>query len=304
MSEETHDAGRSASVAIVRSIYISAIAALILDVGLLRAMPGGDKAYSAIALTGINAAPAIIQSAIGGAGAKLLIFIAIVGQFFCGMACVTANSRMIYAFSRDGAVPGHKLWHRINPRTRTPTNSVWLGVVLSAIVGASSLIQNKGYSVAFFAMTGICVVGLYIAYVIPVFLRLRNPGLQAGRVEPRSLQQARRLYRDRLGRRGLDLLLLALLPGARVPAGAPVQPLREQLQLGRTAHLAVVHRGHDLVVHLGEELVQGPAGPRAARKSSSPSSVRSNRATSRPSRRSSTRKKIGSTSKYTIPTER
>jgi amino acid transporter len=81
---------------------------------------------------------------------------------------------MIYAFSRDGALPGHRTWHRINPKTRTPTNSVWLGVVLAAIVGASSLIQNKGYSVAFFAMTGITVVGLYIAYIIPVYLRLRN----------------------------------------------------------------------------------------------------------------------------------
>ena len=67
------------------------------------------------------------------------MFIAIVGQFFCGMASVTANSRMIYAFSRDGALPGSKYWHKINQKTRTPTNSVWLGVVLSAIVGASSL---------------------------------------------------------------------------------------------------------------------------------------------------------------------
>ena len=261
VSEETHDAGRSASVAIVRSIYISAIAALVLDVALLRAMPKGDDAYSAIALTGINAAPAIIQSAIGGAGAKLLIFIAIVGQFFCGMACVTANSRMIYAFSRDGAVPGHKFWHRINPKTRTPTNSVWLGVVLSAIVGASSLYQNKGVSVAFFAMTGICVVGLYIAYVIPRVPASAQPGVQAGCVAPRSLQQARRLYRDRVGIRGLDILLLALLPGARLPPGSPLPRLREQLQLGRTAHPAVVHRGHDLVVHLGEELVHRPEGP-------------------------------------------
>ncbi len=29
-------------------------------------------------------------------------------------------------------------------------------------------------------MTGICVVGLYIAYVIPVFLRLRNPDFEQG----------------------------------------------------------------------------------------------------------------------------
>ena len=56
--------------------------------------------------------------------------------------------------------------HKINPKTRTPTNSVWFGVFLSALVGSLSLYQ-PGYSIAFFALTGICVVGLYIAYVIP-----------------------------------------------------------------------------------------------------------------------------------------
>ncbi len=112
------------------------------------------------------------------------MFICIVAQFFCGMASVTANSRMIYAFSRDGALPGSKHWHKINRKTRTPTNSIWLGVVLSAIVGASSLyVAGKGagrYSTAFFAMTGICVIGLYIAYAIPIYLRLTNPDFEPG----------------------------------------------------------------------------------------------------------------------------
>ena len=132
----------------------------------------------------VNAAPRLISSAVGTGAAKLLVFIAIVGQFFCGLASVTANSRMIYAFSRDGALPGSKHWHKINPKTRTPTNSVWLGVVLSAIVGATSLyVRGTGagrYSTAFFAMTGICVIGLYIAYAIPIYLRLTNPDFQAG----------------------------------------------------------------------------------------------------------------------------
>jgi len=126
----------------------------------------------------------LISSAVGTGAAKLLVFIAIVGQFFCGLASVTANSRMIYAFSRDGALPLSKYWHKINKKTRTPTNSVWLGVVLSAIVGASSLyVRGDGagrYSTAFFAMTGICVIGLYIAYAIPIYLRLTNPDFQVG----------------------------------------------------------------------------------------------------------------------------
>ena len=41
---------------------------------------------------------------------QFLLFIAIGAQFYCGMSSITANSRMIYAFSRDGAVPGHQLW--------------------------------------------------------------------------------------------------------------------------------------------------------------------------------------------------
>jgi amino acid transporter len=77
-------------------------------------------------------------------------------------------------------VPGHRLWHRINPRTRTPTNSVWLAVGLAFLLGVPSLYQNGGYSVAFFAIVSIGTVGLYIAYIIPVFLRLRNREFQVG----------------------------------------------------------------------------------------------------------------------------
>ncbi len=191
VSEETVGARTEAPKAIVRSIYISAIAALVLNLAMIAALPKkGDDAYGGIVFGDasdpflVNAAPRLISSAVGTGTAKLLIFIAIVGQFFCGLASVTANSRMIYAFSRDGALPYSKFWHKINKKTRTPTNSVWLGVALSAIVGSSSLyVRGTGagrYSTAFFAMTGICVIGLYIAYAIPIYLRLTNPDFQTG----------------------------------------------------------------------------------------------------------------------------
>ena len=85
------------------------------------------------------------------------------------MSSVTANSRMIYAFSRDGAVPFSKFWHRINPRTRTPTNSIWLAAVGAFILALPYLYS----SVAYAAVTSIAVIGLYVAYVAPVFLRVR-----------------------------------------------------------------------------------------------------------------------------------
>ena len=188
VSEETVGARTEAPKAIVRSIYISAIAALVLNLSMIAALPKKSDVdgYTAIAFGGggdlflVNAAPRLISSAVGTGMAKFLVLIAIVGQFFCGLASVTANSRMIYAFSRDGALPGSKFWHKVNKKTRTPTNSVWLGVTLAALVGTLSLYQKGGFSTAFFALTGICVIGLYISYAIPIYLRLTNPDFVVG----------------------------------------------------------------------------------------------------------------------------
>jgi amino acid transporter len=186
VSEETVNARVEAPKAIVRAIYVSAIAAFFLNLAMTAKLPKNADKYAGIAFGGegdtflVNAAPRLLSSAVGSGMAKVLVFVCIVAQFFCGMASVTANSRMIYAFSRDGALPGSKYWHKINKRTRTPTNSVWLGVGLSAIFGLLSIYQKAGVSTAFFALTGICVIGLYIAYGIPIFLRLTNPNFKVG----------------------------------------------------------------------------------------------------------------------------
>jgi len=197
VSEETVGARTEAPKAIVRAIYVSAIAAFFLNLAMTAALPkkgavdaDGNDVYAGIVFGNsndpflVNGANRLISLSVSSAVAKFLVFICVVAQFFCGMASVTANSRMIYAFSRDGALPGSKYWHRINRKTRTPTNSIWLGVVLSALTGATSLyVAGHGagrYSTAFFAMTGICVIGLYIAYAIPIYLRLTNPDFEPG----------------------------------------------------------------------------------------------------------------------------
>jgi amino acid transporter len=186
VSEETVNARTEAPKAIVRAIYVSAIAAFFLNLAMTTKLPKDPDKFAAIAFGGdgdtflVNAAPRLLDSAVGSGMAKVLVLVCIVAQFFCGMASVTANSRMIYAFSRDGALPGSKYWHKINKRTRTPTNSVWLGVTLAAIFGLLSIYQKGGFSTAFFALTGICVIGLYIAYGIPIFLRLTNPDFKVG----------------------------------------------------------------------------------------------------------------------------
>ena len=173
MTEETHVAARSGPNGIVRAIYVSIIAGFILNLSMTLAIQGGQKEYEALALNGSTAGGQLFVDAISGQGGKLLVVISVIAMFFCGLASVTANSRMIYAFSRDGAIPGHKLWHRLHPKTRSPVNAVWLAVGVAFLLGVPSLYQVGGYSVAFFAIVSIGTVGLYVAYGIPIFLRLR-----------------------------------------------------------------------------------------------------------------------------------
>jgi amino acid transporter len=176
MTEETHDADVSGPRGIWKSIVISVIFGYILLLGVWYALnpEGGYSAALAFQYpaTGNLAAPAaIFLESFGKSWAIFAILVVIGAQFFCGMASVTTNSRMIYAFSRDGAVPGHRWWHTINKRTRTPTNATWLAAALAWLLLVPA--YWLGSIVAYFAVTAIGVIGLYIAYVIPVFLRLR-----------------------------------------------------------------------------------------------------------------------------------
>ena len=84
-----------------------------------------------------------------------MLIVAVVGQTFCGMSCMTSASRMMYAFSRDGAVPGWKTWSRVNER-RIPFNAVIAVAVLRADPHLPALKGNKnGVTVAFTAVVSI-----------------------------------------------------------------------------------------------------------------------------------------------------
>ncbi|HET6479086.1 MAG TPA: amino acid permease [Actinoplanes sp.] len=173
VAEETHDAARAAPRGIVLSVVVSVIAGFVL----LFAITWSIQDYEAERTTPLGLPPAqIFIDAVGHNLGTFLLFIAMVAQWFCGMASVTANSRMSYAFARDGALPGSRLWKKVNPRTGTPTNSIWLCVTLSSLLVLPSLWNTTAYAAA----TSIAVIGLYIAYVMPVFLRRRNPDFQPG----------------------------------------------------------------------------------------------------------------------------
>jgi len=172
MTEETHKAATAGPRGIVMSILVSLIAGWVLLIGVTVAIQNYTNEV------GASVPPAqIFLDAAGATTGKLLLLIAIGAQLFCGMSSVTANSRMIYAFSRDGALPGSAFWHRVNKRTRTPTNAIWLAAGGALVLGLPYLWNSAAY----FAVTSIATIGLYVAYVAPTYLRLRKgEGFQRG----------------------------------------------------------------------------------------------------------------------------
>jgi len=163
MTEETHNAAMSGSIGIVTSIGASALLGWFLILGLLFSIqdfqgtlntPTGEPVLQ------------IFLDTVGSKGAIVLMVIVIGAMFFCGTFSITSNSRMMYAFSRDGALPS--FLHKVDDRFKSPIRTVWLAATLSFILGLPSL----GSSVAFAAATSITTIGLYTSYSIPIALRV------------------------------------------------------------------------------------------------------------------------------------
>lgn len=180
VTEETVGAARRAPWGIVMAIVVSAVAGLVLMLGLTIAIPDIDPTTKASGLAtvgtlGIGAVPYILQTGLGTDAAFVIFGLVLVAQFFCGMSSVTANSRMIYAFSRDGAIPGSRIWHRLN-RRRIPVNAVLLAGGAAFVLGIPVLWNT----VAFLAIVSVSVVAIYIAYVLPTFTRLLSKDFKPG----------------------------------------------------------------------------------------------------------------------------
>jgi amino acid transporter len=165
VSEETHDAEVAAAKGVWQSVFFSAVIGWFVLLAITFAAVDVEAAAG-------GSIP-IFTSAMSSGWAEIVILISTVGQFFCGMACVTSCSRTFYAFSRDRAVPGWQLWSAVN-KNRVPVAAVLASCGLAGLITLPALTSNEaGIPVAFFAVVSIAVIGLYIAYVTPVYLRLR-----------------------------------------------------------------------------------------------------------------------------------
>jgi amino acid transporter len=167
-AEETRGAAKAAAQGVWRSVFFSALIGWFVLLAFLFAATDEQAVNDGAGFVG-----AIFTSALDSWAAKMVFLIATVGQLFCVTAGMTSASRTWYAFARDRGMPGWVIFRRVN-RDRVPFNAVIAISVFSLIIAIPALFGKNDIPFAFFALTGICTVGLYLAYIIPVYLRLRR----------------------------------------------------------------------------------------------------------------------------------
>ncbi len=167
VSEETIDPRRRVPWGMTTSVVVSALVgylllfALTLSVGDIHGVLGTTDAGG----NKIPAVIAILQQALGNSAGGVMSFLAAMAMWFCGLSTLTSNSRTIYAFARDEGMPFSSLWRKVGQKHLTPAPAIWLSV--GAAFGASI------YSGAYSVVTSLSTIGLYVAYIIPVYLGWR-----------------------------------------------------------------------------------------------------------------------------------
>jgi amino acid transporter len=173
VSEETVDPRRRVPWGIVMAVVISSVVGYLLLFALtlaIKDIPGVLNARDAGGHE-VPAVIAILTAALGERAGGLVTALAAMAMWFCGLSAVTWTSRVIYAFARDEGMPASAIWKRVSATHLTPAPAIWL----SAAVAFLATISSGTYAV----VTSISVIGLYVSYIVPVFLAWRTRGSAA-----------------------------------------------------------------------------------------------------------------------------
>lgn len=156
-SEETVNARQNVPRGMLNSIIWSAIFGLAMAGAFILAMP--DPAKNAT--DGGNIVLNLMASLQVPVALKDALYVGIVlSNFLCALAGVTSTSRMIYAFARDGGLPGSKWLKQVDHKHRSPVFAIWATVICT--------ISATLYSPAFAALAAGCAMFLYISYAMPI----------------------------------------------------------------------------------------------------------------------------------------
>lgn len=161
-SEETRDAQRAVPRGMLNAVFWSGVFGWVLVSVILLAMPsvdeGASKGWSVFYYT--------LEASAMPQWLKYFISVGIVvSNFLCALAGMTSLSRMIFAFARDGGIPGASgVLRKINPKYRTPGPAIFTGAVLCFLLGLLAGNDANAYII----LASGCAVFLYVSYIMPI----------------------------------------------------------------------------------------------------------------------------------------
>jgi amino acid transporter len=162
VSEETRDPARKAPFGIVAAVGVSAVAGFVLVIALTLAVRDPSAVAGAP-----DAALVVLRGALGEDAGRSAMLLVALAMWFAGLSSITSTSRMLFAFARDGGLPGAALLRRVNARTGTPVVPTTVAAAASLVlVGVTAPLS----SAVFLAVAALATVALYASYALPIAL--------------------------------------------------------------------------------------------------------------------------------------
>ncbi|PLB48033.1 amino acid permease [Aspergillus steynii IBT 23096] len=100
--------------------------------------------------------------------AMAILALTIICGFSMGQGCMVAASRVTYAYARDDCFPWSRYWKKVDPRTHTPVNAV----VMNAVLGILMCLLILAGDVAIGALFSIGAIAQFVAFSIPITIRV------------------------------------------------------------------------------------------------------------------------------------
>jgi urea carboxylase system permease len=205
LSEETRDARGTAPRTIIRALTFSGLFGALLLLAALMASPS-VSVDSEVSTGGL---PYIVTSRLGELLGKIFIADVALAASVCTLAIQTATTRMVFSMARDRVLPFSRALSSVSPRTATPILPAVVVGVLAICVLVLNIFQPSMYT----ALASVCIMLLYIAYLMVTLplLRRRLQGWPAVGAPQAKTAEGKELFS--LGRWGIPLNLLAVLWG-------------------------------------------------------------------------------------------
>ncbi|MBL1105001.1 amino acid permease [Streptomyces sp. 5-8] len=165
LAEEAKDPFRSVPRAIVGSVVAAGVLGIVFLICLTIAIediPRITASESPVA--------AIMREQLGPPMERVLLVAVAIAFFGAGTVVMTSCSRMVFAMSRDGRFPAHRLMRRVNPRTQTPIPAT----VLILVVGLALMVALPGAALLKLITASTILPAIIYGATIVLYLTVRR----------------------------------------------------------------------------------------------------------------------------------